>query len=223
MYELSKNPTAFIRPSPSSGALGGVARATRAAIVLCEAAGFDTLLIETVGVGQSETEIHSMVDFFLLLMLAGAGDELQGIKRGIMELADLLVINKADGDNLTPAKKARTTYKNALHLFPPKDSGWTPKVALCSALEKTGIETIWQEIERYAEQTSANGYFERHRNLQNIQWMNQAIEKRLVNHFKADPAVNTLMSTLEAKVRNGEVSPFKAAEELLQVYKGEKG
>ncbi len=148
MEKLSVDKNAFIRPSPSAGSLGGVARKTKEIIILCEAAGFDTIIVETVGVGQSETAVHSMVDFFLLLMLAGAGDELQGIKRGIMEMADALVINKADGDNVKKAKLAQLEYKNALHLFPPSESGWIPTVNTCSSLNNKGIEEVWKVIER---------------------------------------------------------------------------
>ncbi|HWS01663.1 MAG TPA: methylmalonyl Co-A mutase-associated GTPase MeaB, partial [Prolixibacteraceae bacterium] len=163
MEVLSSDPNAYIRPSPSSGSLGGVARKTRETILLCEAAGFDTLLIETVGVGQSETAVHSMVDFFLLLQIAGAGDELQGIKRGIMEMADAIVINKADGDNINRAKTAATLYRNALHLFPPTTSGWIPQVKICSSIRKTGIEEIALCLEEYFELVKENRYFEERR------------------------------------------------------------
>ncbi|MEY2629725.1 MAG: GTPase ArgK, partial [Bacteroidota bacterium] len=163
MEELVKDPNAFIRPSASGETLGGVARKTRETIILCEAAGFDTIIIETVGVGQSETAVHSMVDFFLLLKIAGAGDELQGIKRGIMEMADAIVINKADGDNIAKAKLAKTEFNRALHLFPAKRSGWVPKVTTCSAYEKTGIDEVWQLISSYFELVKANHYFEEKR------------------------------------------------------------
>ena len=164
MEDLANNPNAFIRPSASAGSLGGVARKTKETIILCEAAGFDTIFVETVGVGQSETAVASMVDFFLLLMLAGAGDELQGIKRGIMEMADMILINKAEGDNLQKAKLARTQYENALHLFPPAPSGWTPLVETCSALHHQGMETVWKMIEDYLKLVENNGYFDKNRN-----------------------------------------------------------
>ena len=166
METLSTDQNAFIRPSPSAGSLGGVARKTRETIILCEAAGFDTIFIETVGVGQSETAVHSMVDFFLLLMLAGAGDELQGIKRGIMEMADMIAITKSDGDNIRKAQVAKVEYESALHLFPPSESGWIPRVATCSAKEKTGIVELWNSINEYVTFAESNGYFKsRRRNL----------------------------------------------------------
>ena len=171
MEELVKDENAYIRPSASGDTLGGVARKTRETIILCEACGFDTIIIETVGVGQSETAVHSMVDFFLLLKISGAGDELQGIKRGIMEMADTIVINKADGDNIAKAKLAKTEFNRALHLFPAKNSGWTPKVTTCSAFEKTGIDNVWQIISEYLELVKGNNYFDEKRQTQNQFWM----------------------------------------------------
>jgi len=175
---LACDPHAYIRPSPSAGSLGGVARKTRETIILCEAAGFDTIFIETVGVGQSETAVHSMVDFFLLLMLAGAGDELQGIKRGIMEMADAIAINKADGNNIEKAGLAKIQYQNALHLFPPTPSGWDPKVLTCSAHEKTGIEELWAIISGYLAMTKENNYFQHRRNEQAKYWMYETINEQ---------------------------------------------
>ena len=168
MEQLSIHPDAFIRPSPAAGTLGGVARKTRETIILCEAAGFDTILVETVGVGQSETAVHSMVDFFLLLMLTGAGDELQGIKRGIMEMADIIAITKADGSNKMVAEGARVSFQNTLHLFPPKPSGWVPQVITCSALTNTGINELWEIIMEYITFTRKSGYFEELRRQQAV-------------------------------------------------------
>jgi uncharacterized protein (TIGR02453 family) len=180
---LSASKNAFIRPSPSAGTLGGVARKTRESIILCEAAGFDTIFVETVGVGQSETAVHSMVDFFLLIQIAGAGDELQGIKRGIMEMADGIVINKCDGNNVDKAQIAKIQHQNALRLFPPTESGWSPEVLTCSALERKGINEVWNMIERYVQFTKANGYFEYKRNNQSKYWMYETIDEQLKVNF----------------------------------------
>ncbi|MFP5471764.1 MAG: methylmalonyl Co-A mutase-associated GTPase MeaB [Bacteroidia bacterium] len=218
MNDLAINPKAFIRPSPSAGSLGGVAQKTRESIILCEAAGFDIILIETVGVGQSETVVHSMTDFFLLLMLSGAGDELQGIKRGIMEMADHLTITKADGDNLKKAKLAAAEYKNALHLFPAQESGWVPQVSICSSIEKTGLDTIWQTIESYKNTTVLNGYFDRKRQLQTEYWMNESIKEQLLKNFHKNKAVNTYLENIKKDLHSGKISPFKAAEECLKKY-----
>lgn len=218
MEELVKDENAYIRPSASGESLGGVARKTRESIILCEACGFDTILIETVGVGQSETAVHSMVDFFLLLNLAGAGDELQGIKRGIMEMTDLLVINKADGDNITKAKLAKTEYNRALHLFPEKKSGWIPKVATCSALEKKGIDTIWNTVLEYLELTTNNSYFENKRMKQNQFWLVETINDQLKNHFYNNPEIQELLVLNKKAVQNNEISPFAAAQLLLKNY-----
>jgi LAO/AO transport system kinase len=179
MHELAANENAFIRPSPSSGTLGVVANNTRESVILCEAAGYDVILVETVGVGQSETTVSNLVDFFLLLMLAGAGDELQGIKRGIMELADGLIINKADGDNITNANNAALTYKRALHLFSSMENGWTPQVSTCSAIENTGIDTIWDMINTYDSQMSASGWKNENRKKQNIYWLHHTVKEEL--------------------------------------------
>ncbi len=218
MEKLSADKNAFIRPSPSGGSLGGVARKTRESIILCEAAGFDTIIIETVGVGQSETAVHSMVDFFLLLMLAGAGDELQGIKRGIMEMADLIAINKADGQNLSKAKMAKNEYENALHLFPAPESGWLPKVVTCSALKMSGIREIWKHIENYRDLTFKNDYFRKKRNQQALYWMYETINQELKNNFYNDPGVNEKMKEFERKVLRDELNSFSAAGELLKKY-----
>ncbi len=218
MEELSADSNAYIRPSPSAGSLGGVARKTRETIILCEAAGFDTIFIETVGVGQSETVVHSMVDFFLLLMLAGAGDELQGIKRGIMEMADVITINKADGSNIEKAEMARVQYLNALHLFPPTDSGWKPKVLTCSAVEKKGISTIWDTISEYLDFVKSNGYFQHKRNEQSKFWMYETINDQLKSNFYQNKGIKEMADDYENKVLNEEISSFVAAKKMLDYY-----
>lgn len=219
MEDLSTDPKAFIRPTPSGGSLGGVARKTRETIILCEACGFDVIFIETVGVGQSETVVHSMVDFFLLLMLAGAGDELQGIKRGIMEMADFIAITKADGSNHEKALNAVRDYQNALHLFPPSESGWTPRVMTCSALEGMGLEEIWDGILEYAEFTGKNGFLERNRSLQARYWMYEFIDESLKSDFYTRPGVLEQLQSLENEVLNGSKSSFHAAMEILEAYR----
>ncbi|MGQ8335947.1 methylmalonyl Co-A mutase-associated GTPase MeaB [Sunxiuqinia sp. A32] len=218
MEELSADSRAYIRPSPSAGSLGGVARKTRETIVLCEAAGFDTIFIETVGVGQSETVVHSMVDFFLLLMLAGAGDELQGIKRGIMEMADAITINKADGNNVNKAEQARVQYLNALHLFPPTDSGWKPKVLTCSAVYKMGIPEIWDTINQYLDFVKSNSYFQHKRNEQSKYWMYETINDQLKSNFYQNTEIKKLTEDFETKVLKEEISSFVAARELMNYY-----
>ena len=218
MEELVKDPNAFIRPSASGTTLGGVARKTRETIILCEAAGFDTIIIETVGVGQSETAVHSMVDFFLLLKISGAGDELQGIKRGIMEMADAIVINKADGDNINKAKLAKTEFNRALHLFPAKKSGWQPNVSTCSAITKEGINDVWQTISDYLELVKNNLYFEEKRKEQNQFWMMETINEQLKSNFYNHPEVIKLLEENKKAVQNGKISPFAAALELLSAY-----
>lgn len=215
MEDLVKDDNAFIRPSPSGTSLGGVARKSRETIILCEAAGFDTILIETVGVGQSETAVHSMVDFFLLLKLAGAGDELQGIKRGIMEMADAIVINKADGDNLKNAKIAKVEFNRALHLYPPKESGWQPKVLLASALKNEGIPEVWNLIEDYLNLVKGNYFFDHERNEQNKFWLLQTIEDRLKSDFYNNPSIKSELKIQLERIENGKTSPFAAAEILL--------
>lgn len=218
MEELSGDKNAYIRPSPSAGSLGGVARKTRETIILCEAAGFDHIFIETVGVGQSETAVHSMSDFFLLLMLAGAGDELQGIKRGIMEMADLIAINKADGSNADKAKMAKRQYQNALHLFPPKESGWEPNVQTCSALSKMGIMEIWEQVEKYRQLTSQNGFFMEKRNAQSSFWMHETIQEQMKQAFYQHPEMKGKIKEFEKKVLSSEMSSFVAAGKLLDYY-----
>ncbi|MDR1718706.1 MAG: methylmalonyl Co-A mutase-associated GTPase MeaB [Dysgonamonadaceae bacterium] len=218
MEELSREPHAFIRPSPSVGSLGGVARKTRETIILCEAAGFDTVFVETVGVGQSETAVHSMVDFFLLIQLAGAGDELQGIKRGIMEMADGIVVNKADGNNIDKAKLAAAQYRNALHLFPPSDSGWTPKVLTYSGYHKTGIREVWEMIFDYIAFTRQNGYFQHKRNSQSKFWMYESINEQLKSRFYNNPVIVKELLEKERQVLHSEISSFVAAKLMLDRY-----
>jgi LAO/AO transport system kinase len=217
MEALSVDPHAFIRPSPSAGSLGGVARKTRESIVLCEAAGFDMIFIETVGVGQSETAVHSMTDFFLLLMISGAGDELQGIKRGIMEMSDLLVINKADGSNIDKARMAQAQYQSALRLFPLSESGWIPKALTVSSVEKTGLDEVWTQIEAYLTLTKANDYFERRRREQSRYWMYEAIDEALKDGFYRNPTIAEQLPVYEQQVLDGKISSFAAARELLKI------
>ncbi|QOG04094.1 methylmalonyl Co-A mutase-associated GTPase MeaB [Flavobacterium sp. MDT1-60] len=224
MEELVKDENAFIRPSASGDTLGGVARKTRESIILCEAAGYDTIIIETVGVGQSETAVHSMVDFFLLLKISGAGDELQGIKRGIMEMADAIVINKADGDNIKKANQAKLEFNKALHLFPPKKSNWQPKVTTCSAITKEGISEIWNTISDYVEMTNQTGFFSEKRKEQNHFWMMETINEQLKLNFYNEPEIISLLEQNKKAVQNDEISPFAAAQLLLKLYfnKGSK-
>ncbi len=217
MEDLVKDDNAFIRPSPSGTSLGGVARKTRETIILCEAAGFDTIIIETVGVGQSETAVHSMVDFFLLLKIAGAGDELQGIKRGIIEMADAIAINKADGDNLKAAKLAKVEFNRALHLYPQKASEWQPKVTLCSALKREGISDLWRLIMEYLEHTKGNNYFELNRTDQNKFWLLQTIEERLKSDFFNQSKIKTALQAQLELIEEGKTTPFVAAEYLLNL------
>jgi len=218
METLANDINAFIRPSPSAGTLGGVARKTREIMVVCEAAGFDTIFIETVGVGQSEIAVHSMVDFFLLLMLAGAGDELQGIKRGIMEMADLIAITKADGDNVHAAERAKNEYRNALHLFPPTESGWTPDVITFSSKEKTGLNELWNKISDYFQFVEGNGYFQNRRKEQLKTWMNETIRESLERSFYTHPEVKGNIIDLEKQLTEDQISPYKAAQILLNKY-----
>ncbi|GGD96348.1 methylmalonyl Co-A mutase-associated GTPase MeaB [Planktosalinus lacus] len=218
MEELVKEDRAFIRPSATGNSLGGVARKTRESIILCEAAGFDMILIETVGVGQSETAVHSMTDFFLLLKLAGAGDELQGIKRGIMEMADVIVINKADGENVKAAQQAKVEFNRALHLFPPKESGWTPQTATCSALKNEGIEPIWDIVQAYLKHTKENGYFEHERIQQNKFWLHQTIEEQLKTDFYSHPKIKATLPELLKAIETHTTSPFEAAKQLFSLF-----
>ena len=218
MEELVKDPNAYIRPSASGETLGGVARKTRETITLCEAAGFDVIIIETVGVGQSETAVHSMVDFFLLLKISGAGDELQGIKRGIMEMADAIVINKADGDNIKKANLAKTEFNRALHLFPAKKSGWIPTTATCSAITGDGISAVWETMQQFLTLTQSNAYFYEKRKEQNQFWMLQTIEEQLKMQFYNNPNIVTLLEEHKKAVQNDLISPFAAAQSLLNIY-----
>ena len=218
MEHLSVEPRAFIRPSPSRGHLGGVARRTRETILLCEAAGFENLFIETVGVGQSETAVRSMADFFLLLMLAGAGDELQGMKRGIIEMIDGMAINKADGENIRQAERARIEYAGALHLFPAAADGWSPRVLTCSSLHAQGIAEIWKMVLDHRRQLEANGHFARRRSRQALQWMHELISLGLEDAFRQDHSVSTRLPSLQAAVDRGQVTPFAASRELLELF-----
>lgn len=217
MEELVKEENAFIRPSASGSSLGGVARKTRESIILCEAAGFDIILIETVGVGQSETAVHSMTDFFLLLKLAGAGDELQGIKRGIMEMADTIVINKTDGQNIKAAQQAKIEFQRALHLFPPKESGWTPKTTTCSAINNEGMEAIWTIVQEYVTLTKANGFFEHERMEQNKFWLHQTIEEQLKTDFYRNPKIKKELPLILKAIENHKTTPFEAAKKLFKL------
>ena len=215
MEELVKSDQAFIRPSPAGTTLGGVARKTREAIILCEAAGYDFIIVETVGVGQSETAVHSMTDFFLLLKLAGAGDDLQGIKRGIMEMADAIIINKADGNNQIPAKHARREFKNAVHLMPQKDHGWPTQVLTCSGLNGIGITEVIEEINNYKAHATDNQSFIKKRNAQELYWFHQTIEDAIKTNFYNRPEVIAKLVVLEKEVLGKVKSPFDAAGELL--------
>ncbi len=220
MAALAAADYAFIRPSPAGDSLGGVARMTRETILLCEAAGYDLILVETVGVGQSEMAVHSMVDFFLLLLLPGAGDELQGIKRGIVEMADLLVVNKADGERLPLARRARGEYINALHLFPPKDNGWTPQVLTCSAATGEGIVEVWNTMASFRELTLSNGAFEQRRRRQALAWLDESIHGALWAEFQRHPEVQRRMRQMEQAVLEGAIAPTAAAQQLLDMFFG---
>ncbi|MHA7058216.1 methylmalonyl Co-A mutase-associated GTPase MeaB [Aquimarina sp. M1] len=217
MESLVKSPQAFIRPSPSGNSLGGVAQKTRESIILCEAAGYNVIIIETVGVGQSETAVHGMVDFFLLLKLAGAGDELQGIKRGIIEMADAIVMNKADGDNLHRAREAKNQFKKALHLYPSTASKWSPEVLMCSALKNDGIAEIWELILRYIKVVTENGYFEENRIQQNKFWLLQTIEEELKSSFYNHPKIKEALSIQVKAAQKHQITPFAAARHLLNL------
>ncbi len=218
METISTSNDVFIRPSPSAGSLGGVARKSRETIILCEAAGYDVIFIETVGVGQSETAVHSMVDIFLMLQISGAGDELQGIKRGIMEMSDMMVITKADGENILKAQMARTQYAGALHLFPMPESGLRPEVYTCSSTEKTGLEEVWKGIEDYIDHVKANGHFMGRRQGQLRYWMKETIHATLLSDFYNNPKVQEILSEYEMRVLQEKVTPFVAAKELLDCH-----
>ena len=218
MERLAVEQDAFIRPSPSRGHLGGVARHTRESILLCEAAGYRNILVETVGVGQSETAVRSMTDFFLLLMLAGAGDELQGIKRGIIEMLDGMAITKSDGDNRQKAERARMEYANALHLLPASADGWIPPVLTCSALNGEGVAEIWQMIRNHKKQMEENGFLEQRRSRQSLEWMNELLILGLEESFRTDPAVASRFPLLQEEVRRGDTTPFAASRDLLRLF-----
>lgn len=218
MEKLSVHPNSFIRPSPTAGSLGGVARKTRETVILCEAAGFDKIFIETVGVGQSETAVHSMVDFFLLLQVAGTGDELQGIKRGIMEMADGIAINKCDGDNVERSQLAAAHFRSALHLFPKPESGWDPKVLTYSGFYGLGIKELWDMIDEYICFVKANGYFQYRRNEQSKYWMYESINEHLRNSFYQNPQIEAMLQKQEQQVLAGNQTSFTAAKQLLDLY-----
>ncbi len=222
MTSLAASEMAFIRPSPSRGISGGVAQHTREAMLLCEAAGFGNILVETVGVGQSETAVHAMVDFFLLIALAGAGDELQGIKRGVMELADLVVINKADGENLSAAERARAEAQSALHYLPGSSSGWTPRALTCSALTGHGINELWRCVVEHTALTKENGWLSRTRREQTQKWMHEIVQQGLRQRFESHPAIRNRIEALEQEVLEGRTTSFRAARELLETYSGFK-
>jgi LAO/AO transport system kinase len=215
MERLAVEERAFIRPSPSQGHLGGVARRTRETILLCEAAGYRNILVETVGVGQSETAVRSMTDFFLLLMLAGAGDELQGMKRGIIEMLDGMAVNKADGDNRAKAERARVEYASALHLFPASADGWTPRVLTCSSIHGEGIAAVWEMVLAHRELLEGNGHLARQRNAQALEWMNELMMLGLEELFHRNRAVAERLPVLREDVRRGRATPFAASRELL--------
>lgn len=222
MEELAGDNNVFIRPSPSGGSLGGVAQKTREATILCEAAGYEIILIETVGVGQSETAVYSMTDFFLLLMLAGAGDELQGIKRGIMEMADAVVITKADGENKNNAKKAVAQYKNALHLMASKDSKWITQVTTCSSLKNENIDEVWQIIESYINKVKINGYFDKNREDQSVYWMHETIENKIKSQFYHSHKIENKLNEFITLLKDKKISSFSAANQLVNIYNENK-
>ncbi|MBI9040065.1 methylmalonyl Co-A mutase-associated GTPase MeaB [Lutibacter sp.] len=219
MEDLANMQEAYIRPSASGDTLGGVANKTGETMLLCEANGYDVVLIETVGVGQSETAVHGMTDFFLLLMLSGAGDELQGIKKGIMEMADMVVINKADGNNVRMSEMARLQYQNALHIFPQSESGWSPVVSTASAIKNIGISNVWDEIEKFQKLVDENGYFLKNRNHQQIDWMYNNINEELKRLFYGSKNIKSHLKALEKEIIASEISPVKAAEIMIQEFK----
>lgn len=218
MAELARDPAAFVRPSPTAGSLGGVARHTREAMLLCEAAGYDVIIVETVGVGQSEVMVSEMVDFFLVLMLAGAGDELQGIKRGILEIADMLAVNKADGDNAPRARRARADYQRALALMQPKSAHWKVPVHTCSALEGQGLDELWADIEAHRKALTDSGEWAQHRAAQRVRWMWRALEAGLMDRLRDDARVSAALPVVESRLRAGTVSPDHAAADLMDAF-----
>ena len=219
MEELANLDGAYIRPSASGETLGGVANKTGETVLLCEASGYDIILIETVGVGQSETAVHSMTDFFLLLMLAGAGDELQGIKKGIMEMADMVVINKADGENIRMSEMAKLQYQNALHIFPESESGWSPIVSTASSIKNIGIDEVWNQIEKYTDLVHGNGYFKHNRNNQKIEWMYNNINEELKRMLFGSSEIKKLLESSEQRILSAEISPIKASQEVIDCFK----
>lgn len=221
MEQLAHHPNAFIRPSPTGKSLGGVANKTRETMLLCEAAGFDIILIETVGVGQSEVAVKGMVDFFLLLMLAGAGDELQGIKKGIMEMADGIAITKADEENIKASKRARAEYQNALHLFPPNENGWYPKVLTCSSKDKTGIDEVWNMVIDFEKHMKSNNSLQVQRQQQNIDWLHESLNQGLLAAFYENSNNKAALQAIEEKVKLSEITPQAAARQLLMISKSE--
>lgn len=223
MEKLSKEENCFIRPSPSGGELGGVTRKTRETILIVEAAGFDVVLIETVGVGQSEVTVRSMVDFFLLVLIAGAGDELQGIKRGVMELCDAIFINKADGNNEKRALIAQTDYNNALHYLQPATKGWQPKAFIGSALTGKGINELWKVILDFEKRTKSNGEFIKRRKNQIVEWAFKMVENKLIDDFYNDEIIKKIIPELKNEILKGQLTPTLAAEKLLNIYKTKKG
>jgi LAO/AO transport system kinase len=218
MERLSLEENAFIRPSPARGHLGGVARHTRETILLCEAAGYENILVETVGVGQSETAVRSMTDFFLLLMIAGAGDELQGIKRGILEMVDAVAVNKADGENVARAERTRAEYAGALHLFPASTDGWTPRVTTCSALTGASVPALWDMVLEHRTLLGANGAFLERRRRQALEWMRELVSLSVEGRFRRHPLVSTRLPDIERAVLDGHVTSFAAARELVQLF-----
>ncbi|MFH1463777.1 MAG: methylmalonyl Co-A mutase-associated GTPase MeaB [Pseudomonadota bacterium] len=223
MQRLATHEAAFVRPSPSSGSLGGVGRKTRESIVVCEAAGYDIVLVETVGVGQSEVLVADMVDLFLVLMIAGAGDELQGIKRGILELAEIVAVNKADGDNLLRAQRARRQYESALHFMQPQSPSWRPPVLCVSALEGTGLDELWAAVERHREVLQATGELQQRRTHQRLRWMWSMVDERLLSSLKAHPGVRDRLGAIEDDVLAGRLTPTLAARGLLEAFGVEVG
>lgn len=222
MHKLAANPRAFIRPSATGGYLGGVANKSMETILLCEAAGYDVIIVETVGVGQSEVAVKNMTDVFVLLMLAGAGDELQGIKRGIMEMADILVINKADGDNIKPANLAKKVYENAIHLFTPRISGWLPPVLTCSSLTGDGVESVWQKLNDFQSLLKGEDLFEENRNQQKKLWLEQILATELLQLIKTDKKVKARLTELEKQVITNKITPTQAVDEVMQTFFGDK-
>lgn len=221
MENLSSDSRAYIRPSPAGNTLGGVSARTREGMLLCEAAGFDVILIETVGVGQSEIAVKGMVDFFLLLMLAGAGDELQGIKKGIIEICDALVINKADGENLMATKNAKREYANALHLFPSKENGWSPQVKTCSALNQSGLEEIWEMVQKYQERMIQNGFWDHNRSNQRVNWLHEHIRYLLERSFYQNETIKNRLDLMQVEIKSGLISPISKARELVEIFKSQ--